>query len=68
MIKEEILEESVDTTQIKKNNLKIIIPDNSNDEIEPSTSGCSNIRISPMSNSPLFLEGKNKFNLFSKNK
>ena len=38
-IKEEAIEESIETSQLKKPNLKLIIPDNSNDEIEPSTSG-----------------------------
>ena len=66
-IKEETIEESLDNSLIKKKNLIIIIPDNSNDEIEPSTSGSSNVKISPISNSSLILTGKNKYNLFQKN-
>ena len=41
-IKEEAVEESLDPSQLKKNILKIIIPDNSNEENEPSTSGSKN--------------------------
>ena len=58
-IKEETIEESVDHSQMKKNNLKIIIPDNSNEDIEPSTSG-SKISQNTPSNSPLTNIGINK--------
>ena len=46
-------------TQQKKNNLKIIISDNSNDEIEPSTSG-SKVSQNTPSNSPLTYIYKDK--------
>ena len=60
-IKEEPVEESVDNCQIKKPNLKLIIPDNSNDEIEPSTSGSKLSQNTPTpSNSPLIFIEKNK--------
>ena len=58
-IKEEKFEESVENSQPKKNNLKIIIPDNSNDEMEPSTSGSKLSQNTP-SNSPLIFIEKNK--------
>ena len=58
-IKEEAIEESIDTSQIKKPNLKLIIPDNSNDELEPSTSGSKLSQNTP-SNSPLVFIEKNK--------
>ena len=58
-IKEEAIEESIETSQIKKPNLKLIIPDNSNDEIEPSTSGSKLSQNTP-SNSPLVCIEKNK--------
>lgn len=45
--------------QTKKNNLKIIIPDNSNDDLEPSTSGSKLSQNTP-SNSPLINIEKNK--------
>jgi hypothetical protein len=64
-IKEEDIEESVDSTQVKKINLKIIIPDVSNDGMEPSTSGSSNIK-NQNANSPIILQDKNSFN-FPKN-
>ena len=53
-IKEEAIEESIEHSQLKKNNLKIIIPDNSNDDIEPSTSGSKLSQYTP-SNSPLIV-------------
>jgi len=60
-IKEEPVEESIDNCQIKKPNLKLIIPDNSNDEIEPSTSGSKLSQNTPTpSNSPLIFIEKNK--------
>ena len=59
-IKEEKIEESVENSQLKINNLKIIIPDNSNEEIEPSTSGSKLSQNTP-SNSPLIIIDKNKF-------
>ena len=58
-IKEEAIEESIETSQIKKPNLKLIIPDNSNDELEPSTSGSKLSQNTP-SNSPLVCVEKNK--------
>ena len=58
-IKEEAIEESIETSQIKKPNLKLIIPDNSNDEMEPSTSGSKLSQNTP-SNSPLVYIEKNK--------
>ena len=58
-IKEEAIEESIETSQIKKPNLKLIIPDNSNDEIEPSTSGSKLSQNTP-SNSPLVCVEKTK--------
>ena len=63
-IKEETIEESIENSQIqpiKKNNLKIVIPENSNDEMEPSTSG-SKISQNTPSNSPLIYMEKNKKN------
>ena len=60
-IKEETIEESVEHTQQKKNNLKIFISDNSNDEIEPSTSG-SKVSQNTPSNSPLIYIEKNNNN------
>lgn len=70
VIKEETVEESMENTQLKKNNLKLIISDNSNDEIEPSTSG-SKISQNTPSNSPLIYIEKNKNktknNSFNKN-
>ena len=60
-IKEEAIEESIETSQLKKPNLKLIIPDNSNDEIEPSTSGSKLSQNTPTpSNSPLIYIEKNK--------
>ena len=68
-IKEEAFEESVEQFQPKKTNLKIIIPEKSNDELEPSTSGSSNVKLSPNKpSSPLVCIDKNKFNLFPDNK
>ena len=64
-IKEEAFEESLEQFQTKKNNLKIIIPDKSNEELEPSTSG-SNMKLSPNSPSPLIESEKNKINLADK--
>ena len=61
-IKEEAFEESLEQFQTKKNNLKIIIPDKSNDELEPSTSGSSNLKLSPNTPSPLIDSEKNKIN------
>ena len=63
VVKEEALEESIEKPQIKKNSLKIIIPENSIDEMEPSTSGSSNVKVSPntIKNSPKKLIEKNKF-------
>ena len=58
-IKEEAIEESIENSQIKKPNLKLIIPDNSNDEIEPSTSGSKHSQNTP-SNSPSFTSKKVK--------
>jgi len=60
-IKEETIEESesIDYSQLKKVNLKIILPDNSNDEMEPSTSGSKHSQNTP-SNSPLIYIEKNK--------
>ena len=67
-IKEEAFEESVEQFQPKKTNLKIIIPEKSNDELEPSTSGSSNVKLSPNKPpSPLICAEKNKFNLFPDN-
>ena len=70
VIKEEAFEESIEQFQLKKNNLKIIIPDKSNDELEPSTSGSSNVKLSPNTLSPLMCAGvdKNKFNLYPNKK
>ena len=60
-IKEEAIEESIETSQLKKPNLKLIIPDNSNDELEPSTSGSKLSQNTPTpSNSPLIYIEKNK--------
>ena len=68
-IKEEVFEESVDQFQLKKTNLKIIIPEKSNDELESSTSGSSNVKLSPNKPpSPLINLGKNKFSLYLENK
>ena len=64
-IKEEAFEESLEQFQTKKNNLKIIIPDKSNEELEPSTSG-SNMKLSPNTPSPLIESEKNKINLADK--
>ena len=58
-IKEETIEESIENTQPKKNNLKIIMPKNSNDDLEPSTSG-SKLSQNIPSNSPLICIDKNK--------
>ena len=62
-IKKEIIKDSLEQSNIpplKKNNLKIIIQDNSNDELEPSTSGSKISQYTP-SNSPLvYLEKNNK--------
>ena len=59
----EIIKDSLEQSNIpplKRNNLKIIIQDNSNDELEPSTSG-SKISQNTPSNSPLvYLEKNNK--------
>ena len=70
VIKEEAFEESIEQFQLKKNNLKIIIPDKSNDELEPSTSGSSNVKLSPNTPRPLigFDAAKNKFNLYPNKK
>jgi hypothetical protein len=61
--KKEINKDSLDQSNIpilKRNNLKIIIQDNSNDELEPSTSGSKISQYTP-SNSPLiYLEKNNK--------
>ena len=67
-IKEEAFEESLENLQTKKNNLKIIIPDKSNEELEPSTSGSSNVKLSPNTLSPLINSNKNSSNLHSENK
>ena len=68
-IKEESFEESIEQFQLKKTNLKIIIPEKSNDELEPSTSGSSNVKLSPNKPpSPLIYKGKIKFDLNSENK
>ena len=66
-IKEEAFEESVEHLQVKKTNLKIIIPDKSNDELEPSTSGSSNVKLSPSTPSPLIFVEKNKFKIYPRN-
>ena len=67
-IKEEAFEESVEQLQPKKTNLKIIIPEKSNDELEPSTSGSSNVKLSPNKPpSPLIGTEKNEFNLHPEN-
>ena len=66
-IKEEAFEESVEHLQVKKTNLKIIIPDKSNDELEPSTSGSSNVKLSPSTPSPLICAEKNKFKIYPGN-
>lgn len=62
-IKKEIIKDSLEQSNIpplKRNNLKIIIQDNSNDELEPSTSGSKISQYTP-SNSPLvYLEKNNK--------
>ena len=55
-IKEEPFEESVEILQLKKTNLKIIIPNKSNDELEPSTSGSSNMKLSPNTPSPMLIQ------------
>lgn len=52
---EEAIEESIEQSQLKKNNLKIIIPDNSNDDMEPSTSGSKLSQNTP-SSSPLIID------------
>ena len=61
--KTEIIKDSLEQSNIpplKRNNLKIIIQDNSSDELEPSTSG-SKISQNTPSNSPLvYLEKNNK--------
>ena len=61
--KKEIIKNCLEQSNIpplKRNNLKIIIQDNSNDELEPSTSG-SKISQNTPSNSPLvYLEKNNK--------
>ena len=57
-IKEETIEESIENSQPNKINLKIIIPDNSNDDIEPSTSGSKLSQNTPL-NSPLIRIDKN---------
>ena len=67
-IKEEAFEESVENIQVKKNNLKIIIPDKSNDELEPSTSGSSNVKLSPTTPPPLIYPENNKFKIYPENK
>jgi hypothetical protein len=64
VIKEEAFEESIEQFQLKKNNLKIIIPERSNDELEPSTSGSSNVKLSPNNPSPLIDVEKNKNNIY----
>ena len=66
-IKEEAFEESLEHLQVKKTNLKIIIPDKSNDELEPSTSGSSNAKLSPSNPSPLICAEKNKFKIYKEN-
>ncbi len=58
-IKEETVEESVEQQKKNNNNLKIIIPDNSNDDMEPSTSGSKLSQNTP-SNSQLTNAEKNK--------
>ena len=66
-IKEEAFEENIEQFQLKKTYLKIIIPDKSNDELKPSTSGSSGVKISPNKlPSPLICAGKNKYNLYPK--
>ena len=61
--KNEIIKDNLEQSNIpplKRNNLKIIIQDNSNDELEPSTSGSKISQHTP-SNSPLvYLEKNNK--------
>ena len=63
-IKEETIEESLEHSQmpqIKNNNLKIIIPDSSNDELEPSIKGSKIFPNTPSNTPLLFLENnKNK--------
>ena len=66
-IKEEAFEESLEHLQVKKTNLKIIIPDKSNDELEPSTSGSSNVKLSPSTPSPLICLEKNKYKIYPGN-
>ena len=61
-IKEETIEESLEHSQIpqiKNNNLKIIIPDTSNDELEPSINGSKFSKNTP-SNTPLLFIENNK--------
>jgi hypothetical protein len=67
-IKEEDIEESEEHIQIKRNSLKIIIPDKSNDELEPSTRGSSNVKISPNNPSRLIFTEKKKYDLYPKYK
>ena len=63
-IKEETIEESLEHSQIpqiKNNNLKIIIPDTSNDELEPSINGSKFSKNTPSNTPLLFIENnKNK--------
>ena len=67
-IKEEDIEESEEHIQLKKNNLKIVIPDKSNDELEPSTSGSSNVKLSPNTPPTLICTEKKKYELYPKYK
>ena len=67
-IKEEDIEESEEHIQLKKNNLKIVIPDKSNDELEPSTSGSSNVKLSPNTPPTLICTDKKKYDLYPKYK
>lgn len=66
VIKEEAFEESLEF-QLKKKNLKIIIPDKSNEELEPSTSGSSNLKLSLNTPSPLIDSDKNYIHKNNKN-
>ena len=62
-IKKEIIKDSLEQSNIpplKKNNLKIIIQDNSNDELEPSTSGSKISQYTPPNSPLVYLEKNNK--------
>ena len=74
-IKEETIEESLEHSQIpqiKNNNLKIIIPDSSNDELNPSINASKFSQNTPSNTPLLFIENnkkieENKIIVLSKN-